>query len=520
MSDTTQQFKKQLPKNAISAVLTFITYSVSAVWLTPYLVFHLGEAAYGLVPLAGLLTQYVAIVTKQISGAVNRFLTLEINKPDGDADTVFSSAFILYILLALVQIPIFVLGIIFADRLFTIPAPLKADALILLGCSAGSFLISLVGAVFNVSAFSKNRLDVSNTINLFRHVARLVLIFASFSLFGAKLRFIGYVDLGISAVTLPIAIGVWRKLTPELSFSIKKCNLKILGPIFHMSFWTLINQLGAVLFLRMDIWIINKFISPVMAGVYAAVIVVANFVRQLGMMMNAQLGPVVMRYWAKEEKKELSQLLTLSVKFFSLILAIPSALICFGAQQLLSVWLGVEFSSYSTLLIVLCIHLPITVALFPLYLVQHAANAINIPAVVTLVMGILNVVVSYILGVELGMGAVGVAVATAVVLSLRNTLFTAIYGAHLLRMPPFTYLTSLMYGVMMFIIVGTGFLLPVEHWLGFRVETLAAFAFKSFIIALIFGGGGMVILISRRERLLLLSMLPSKIRSRIPAWIG
>ena len=44
--------------------LAFASYSASAIFLTPFLVRHLGNSAYGLIPLAGLFTQYSAIICK------------------------------------------------------------------------------------------------------------------------------------------------------------------------------------------------------------------------------------------------------------------------------------------------------------------------------------------------------------------------------------------------------------------------------------------------------------------------
>ncbi len=107
MSETTQLFKSQLPKNALMSVLSFVTYSVSAIWLTPYLVKHLGAAAYGLVPLAGLFTQYATIVIANLSASVTRFLTVELQKPKGNPNVVFNSALFLFLLLFVIQLPVF-----------------------------------------------------------------------------------------------------------------------------------------------------------------------------------------------------------------------------------------------------------------------------------------------------------------------------------------------------------------------------------------------------------------------------
>ncbi|MFT5701679.1 MAG: O-antigen/teichoic acid export membrane protein [Desulforhopalus sp.] len=471
MSETTKQFKKQLPKNAVMSILSFVTYSLSALWLTPYLFRHLGAAAYGLVPLAGLFTQYVAIITTQLSGAINRFLSLEINKPGGQPNVVFNSALALYLILIVVQLPLFTVGLFYVDRIFSIPQELMVDALLLLGCSAGGFLLSMLGGVFGVAQFAGNRIDISSSINLGRLIARLVLIIGCFSFLGPQLRYIGFIDLGLQAAMVLVSVGVSRRLFPELSVNLRLIDWRLLGPVFHMSFWTLFNNLGSLLYLRTDIWIINRFISPVAAGQYAAVLVVSNFIRQLAGQGNSQLAPVIMQYWARNELEALQRLLRFSMKLFALGLAIPISLLCIHGNWVLKLWLGDTFEGFAPLLTVMVVHLIFNVAVLPLFSLQTASNSVRWPAVITFIMGTLNVVISYLLGVQFGMGMMGVALSSAVVLTLKNAVFTPLYGAAVLGCSKMEFVRPLLAGVLLTGLLYVLFYVP--QWLGWSAPVPA-----------------------------------------------
>ncbi len=146
-TEAAKQFKRQVPRNAGMAMVSSLTYILAAIWLTPYLVRNLGSAAFGLIPLAGLFTQYAALVTTEVSSSVARFLTIEIQRPKGNPNRIFNSAFALYLTLFLLQLPLFALGIIYADRLFSIPEGLQLDVVLLLAFSAGSYLISMLGGL-------------------------------------------------------------------------------------------------------------------------------------------------------------------------------------------------------------------------------------------------------------------------------------------------------------------------------------------------------------------------------------
>src|SRR5438445_11384665 len=55
---------------------------VIGVWYVPFLVRHLGPAAYGLIPLSSALTSYMALITLALNSAVSRYLTISLEKDE------------------------------------------------------------------------------------------------------------------------------------------------------------------------------------------------------------------------------------------------------------------------------------------------------------------------------------------------------------------------------------------------------------------------------------------------------
>lgn len=508
--NTTQQFKKQLPRNVTTAILQFTVTCLVAIWLTPYLLEHLGPAAYGLVPLAALLTQYVAVITAQISMAVRRFLIIEIQKQGGNPNVVFNSAFALYVLLLLVQIPLFAVVIIKINSIFSIPVDLLLDAQILFSCSAASFLLTMLFGVFGVSIYARNRLDISSMIDLLRSIARLILIIVLFLRFGPKLRYIGFIELSLTLLAGLCNLYFWRKLTPELTINFRNIEIKKLAPIFKMSFWTLVNNLGALLYLRTDIWIINKFISPIAAGHYAALLVVSEFVRRLGMLLSNQSGPMIITYSAKEEWEALRKALQIFIKMTAVFIAIPIGIICATAPKLLETWLGKDMVPFHFILCLLVGHLFINVSFFPLFNLQTAVNKVKVPGVITFFLGIANVVCAYVLGVIFDMGILGVALGGGIVLTLKNAIFTPIYGAKLLRLPNMTFIKPIIYSFCVFLFVIAIVQIPFSEWIGFSsgyVYLIVTSIVTSFFACLLIW----FCLITKAEKIIITELLPGKI---------
>src|SRR5262249_42087396 len=84
------RFALNLVSNVGKLALTMLV----GVWYVPFLVRQLGQAAYGMIPLASMLTSYMGVVTFSLDIAVARYLTLALErKNDAEANVIFNVAF-------------------------------------------------------------------------------------------------------------------------------------------------------------------------------------------------------------------------------------------------------------------------------------------------------------------------------------------------------------------------------------------------------------------------------------------
>jgi len=430
MNEITKQFKKQFSKNAIAAGFTFITHAVAVAFLTPYLVLHLGVAAYGLVPLAGVLTQYASVIATCLGTAVTRFISVELNKDGGGSpQVVFNSALFLFVAITFVQGTIFALVLHNASAIFSIPQVVFEDAFILLICSSFAFCLNFIGSVFNVSTFARNRIDLSSRIHAGTQLLRIVLVVVLFSTFGPTLRCVGYAELVVALFQFFGGVYFWKKLTPELSLSFRSIDMKCLKPILQMSGWVMVSQLGFLLNARSDVWIANRFISPEAGGMYAAVLQGSYFIRQVCNVAFALTGPMFITYYAVNDLKKTQVLCQRVVRFASCTIAVPVAVLCSFSPELLAYWLGADFVQLWPLFVVMTSHLFLSLCVFPFFQIQNAANKVRIPGIATLIFGFLNLGLSLFLVRSCGLGMMGLAVTGALVLLLKNVGFMVWYTA-------------------------------------------------------------------------------------------
>jgi len=509
MMDTTTQFKRQLPRNLLLQVLSFTTSIGVGILLTPYLVRHLGRAAYGLIPLAGVMTQYVSMITYSISSATGRFLTLALQRDDvPDANRVLNTAFFSYLALALLQVPVFALIIYYANSVFTIPPVLYRDTIALLVCSAISFLVSLVAGVFGVPIYANNRLDISRTLDIIAQIGRIVGIVGLFIVCGPALRYVGYVSLVISIAMAVTNVLIGRRLAPMLRLDARAHDWSQLRQIVGMGGWLLVNYVGFLFFLKMDVWICNRFVSAEAAGEYAAVYQWSGLIRQAGTLLSGVIGPMIIIYYARGEVDRLIRLAQISVRVFCLLLAIPIGILCVCSSSILRLWLGESFAPLGPLMIVMLCHLTINIGILPLFNIQTAMNRVKAPALVTCALGVVNLGLAISLVRLFGWGIYGVAVAGALVLTAKNALFTPVYAAIILKQPWHTFVKSSLSGVVLTAAL-TGFGCLLEHYV--HPHSWGAIA----TLATALGGAGLIavwLVLSKKDRRLIIDLVPGRLR--------
>ena len=120
---------RQTRINFYTNIVTLAVNVVIALVYTPYLVDRLGVAAYGILPLALIINQYIGIVTSALTNSYTRFYSVAIQKQDyNGASNVLSTSIIAILAIILCVTPLCAGLIIKVDSIFQIPAGYTASA--------------------------------------------------------------------------------------------------------------------------------------------------------------------------------------------------------------------------------------------------------------------------------------------------------------------------------------------------------------------------------------------------------
>jgi membrane protein EpsK len=481
---------------------------LAGVWYVPFLVRHLGPATYGLIPLSSSLTAYMALITLALNSAVSRYLTIALEKEDHSrANLIFNTSFWGSLALTVVLLVPAVLGVIYLDRLINIPPGFAVEARWLFAGTAAAFLLNEIKTPFDVSSFSRNRFDLRNLVAVAELLTRYGLVALLFCVLAPRVSYVGFAILSGTAVSTLGAIWLWKVLTPTLRVRPGDFDREILRNLASTGGWVVINQIGAILYLQIDVLVANRMFGPEQSGQYAAMLQLPYLLRLLGTTIAAVFSPTVLYYFARNDVDGLMAFLRRTIKCMGFMLALPIGLMCGFSEPLLRLWLGPGFSQFSPLLFLMAAHLCINVAVLPLLGLQLAANRMKTPAVVTIIMGLVNLGLALLLAGPVGWGVYGIAAAGAIMLTAKNVFFTPAYAAHVLGKPWGSFARQL--GLIVAVTAGTILLCRGALWFG-PITGWIQLAGVSFVVSIFYLAAAYRFFLNSEERGMLLRMLPGR----------
>jgi membrane protein EpsK len=412
------------------------TNALANLWLTSFLIGHLGIAVYGMVPLVASLTAMFAVLTTALDTALSRFLVLEVQRGDDHAaNEVFNTALfgLTGIILALTPL---VIGLVLAfPRLFNTPAGSEQDARVLFALVALASFATVLGSSFSVSPFIYSQFVRINLVNLLALALRIGFIAAAFTWFAPRLWYTGAGALLGALICLLGFVLLWRRYTPALHIRRADCTRARMRPLLSMGGWTVVNTLGVMLLSRVDLIVVNAFFGPAMTGGYGSVVQLALLMEYMVTAAGTVIRPIILIKYAQQDFGGLQRIAGQGIKLLGLALALPVGLLCGFSEPLLAAWLGPEYRYLGILLILLMFHQSVNLAMRPLLFVQTAYNRVKWPGIATLLSGVGSLALAIALVQWAGWGVAGVAIGVAATWTAKNVIYVPIYTAHIMDLP-------------------------------------------------------------------------------------
>ena len=430
--------KLQIIKNVSSSWISLATNVLVGLFLSPFILHRLGDAAFGIWVLIFAITGYYGLFDLGIRSSIVRYISKA--KATGDfqyAGRIISTSLFAYSCIGMAAMLITFVISAEIDRFFTIPAEFHSTArwlLLMVGASVSlGFPLGVSGGVLE----GLQEFSLMNWTDIAAGLLRAVLIVVALER-GYGLLTVALITVALPLLTSLIRTGLAARLLP-VSLSSKHVTKATFREIVGYSSASLIMLVSARLRFKTDSVIIGAYISAAAITYFNIGSRIVDYAGEIVDRFAQLLVPMSSHSDALGDIGRLRKIFAVGNRVCALIIFPICALLVILGKSIIEAWVGLKYveASYPVLLILL---LSTT-----LMLAQAASGRVLMGmgrhqtwAIVTLIEGLVNVVLS--IALVRPYGIIGDAVGTAAPLAITTICFLPWHLCRQLQIRIGTYL--------------------------------------------------------------------------------
>lgn len=441
--------KKRLAINLTAQIMAFAVNMGVSFIVTP-IIEEISTELSGFVSLANNFITCAQIVVSALNTMASRFITIHIHKKDEEqANEYFSSVFFGNLMMACVfLIPMLTL-IIFIDKLFQVPSLYVTDIRILWFFLFANFFVSIVGSVFGVATYCRDRLDLNSIRTIHAEIIRVVFLVTAYNFFPKYIWYIGVASLLHTTYLTLSNIQFTRRLLPEIH--IKKIYFcwKKVWELISLGLWNSLTRLSQVLLDELDVLISNIFIGATAMSALSNAKYVPTAISGLMGTIVGVFSPQITIAYAKGDKKQLVEIIKSSNRIMIFMMSIPIAFVTAYGDIFFSLWLTERDPHEMHMLALLGMGvLYVSMSIQVLYHVFIITKKVKANSIVMIVSGVLSTTIVFILLETTNLGLYAIAGVSTVLGLLRNLIFTPIYASKCLELKWNTFYSDIFTGLL------------------------------------------------------------------------
>lgn len=475
---------RQITKNLITNIIAMVISLGINYLITPFITKKLGIAAYSYVSIITNIISFFTVITYTLNSMVGRFYTIEYRSDEHEANVCISTALYCCLGIAVVLLPIIILSTLFLDKLLVIDLGLVSDVKFAFFASCITFLLSTISSVMLTGTYAKNKLHINNYIHILANSIKAIVIFILFYACSAKIWFIGLGGIAQNVISITLGYICFKKYIPTLKFEIKNFKFSYAKKLLGAGMYNSIILLGNNLMTQVDMIVGNRYIKDAtVLGKYAVILLFSNTIRQVSSTISSAFNPTTLNLYAQKKYDELVKCVNNAVNLCGTIIGLAVTGITILVIPFVSIWLKEDFSEFSFLIPFMLLSLVPNLAIAQLNVLNQAVNKLKLPAIASIIAGVLNIVLAVTFVRVFNFGLFGLALASVISLSLRNMVFAPIYAAKITNQRWFVYYKPLLRSFIVSAIVSIAGLAVTSR---IDMSNLSTLVFAGIIIVVIY----------------------------------
>lgn len=461
---------RQLAINMFFSIVAFVLNLGVGFFITPYITSQFGADAYGFVKLANDVSNYASLFSIALNSMASRFLMLERTRKNFiEAQKYFSSIFLANVVLSIILFIPSMICVIFLEHLLDIPVILIAEVKLTFAVTFASFLVNLVFSTHSNCYYLTNKLSIGSIRDAITNILRVSVIVFLFLLSTPRISYVAIAGLISTIFAVVYNVSYTKKLTPDLTVHVSNFEWKKIKKVLSSGIWNSITKLSQIFSSGLDLIATNLFIGSTEMGYLAVAKTVPQLIVSFNTTIANSFSPNMMELYAKRDMDALRKTSKTAMKFMSLFVTIPNAILITMGKEFFELWVPNQPAELLCVLSVLTvINSCVTGPLTPLYQIFTITNKVKQSSIVMIVYGFSSIFVTFLCLklTNLGLFAVaGISLIGSLAVAIGYHLpFSAIY----IGLPWYSFFPEVLKGVITIIVqcsIGffVNFILPLEQ---------------------------------------------------------
>ena len=334
-------------RNVLSNWGGFVFSSIIAFFLSPFVVHHLGNSAYGIWVLVGSLTGYLGLLNLGVRSAVTRYVAqFHAESNDQEASSVASSALAIFIAAGTVAVLLSLALATVSVNLFHIPKNYQFAVRTVVVLAGFNIAVSLISGVFGGILTALHRFDLSNLIEAANSLLSAITIVIVLSA-GNGLIALSVVNLSFAVATGLAYATVAFQVYPDLKLRLSGCDAGHLRLIFSFSVYAFLLQISFNLIFYTDSMVIGNLLSVSLITFFAIAGSLINYSRMMISGISTTMTPRASALGVRSGQEEVRKLLIKATRLATIIILPVGVTFLLRGSSFIRLWMGQAYGDVS-----------------------------------------------------------------------------------------------------------------------------------------------------------------------------
>ena len=413
----TNNLSQKIIKNTIFNIIGRFLGVLVVLFLTPYIIRHIGIERFGIWAIIGVITGYFGLLDFGIGASFVKYISEFYTKKDYEKiNQVVNTGFVFYSIFAILIITLAFFIINPLLTFFKIPAYLHNESLFVFLLGITLFGISNAISPFAAIQSGLQRMDITNKVSIAISIPTIAgtifFLEGGYGLPGLMVN--NAIILLISSITnLIIAF----KILPELKFNLFSFSRKMFKKLFSFGYKVQISTIASLFHFQLDKILLAYFLNIGVVAYYEVAAQLASKARAIPLLLISAIFPAASELEAKADKETLHELYFRSLKYVILVGLPSSLLIILIANPFITLWLGKGYEKSALTLQILTVAYLFNIITGPGFFILNGIGKPQYAMKTSILAILLNLFLSILLVIKIGYFGVVIGTLTAMIIT-------------------------------------------------------------------------------------------------------